>query len=88
MFSRCCTLSLYCRALELLSWLVPTYLFGLLFTSFLLFFAIVRPWPFYNDMLTSYGVNTVFNSAFQVGRGKGSGGAGHQEAGLGRFKQV
>lgn len=57
------------RALELLSWLVPLYLFGLLSACGLLFVAIVAPWPYYSQMLASSSVNVIFNGFFQVGQG-------------------
>ena len=68
MYSYSCSSPTPHRALELLSWLVPLYFFGIQLVCFFLYFAIVYPWPYYSQLLQSYGVAVTFNSFFMVRR--------------------
>ena len=47
---------------------MPLYFFGIQVVCFFLYFAIVYPWPYYSQMLQSYGVAVSFNSFFMVRR--------------------
>lgn len=61
MASRAC-----CRALELLSWLVPVYMLGWWIIAFVWLFLSLRLNPYYVQILNDSEVNVVFMAAFQV----------------------
>ncbi|CAI5463507.1 unnamed protein product [Closterium sp. Yama58-4] len=75
------------RALELLSWLVPAFYFGTIFAAFILFILITWWWPEYHDLLTSKGINVVFNSAFQSASAFSNSGISLLDANLIPFQQ-